>query len=390
MRHLYSPVKKSPGFTLIELMIAISVSVILLNGVLQIFQNSKKSYRIADNIGRVQENARYALNVLAQDIRQAGYLPCRIQSNANGDPKISNVLNDTTGGYDFFNFPIIGFEGNSSLFPAEFNAEGTAFGTRLAGSDGIRILRGDNRTLSVADTSGATTRTTSQTGLSPGDIILICSVTSPEQEASATILQVTNPTAPNTNVIVRNTGNSVIPGNCTLNIRAFPTPCPGPPNPDPGQQFPPGSQITKFSSYIYYIGASLATDGDALPTNSLYRGELLPDGSFSNDELVQGIETMQIIYGVALDPNSSAVRYVTANNVNAGEWNNVVSVRIGMLLHSPEEISTAVDSTSYNVVGTTITSSSAIAYPADRRQRYVFSETINLRNRGLAVAPPSE
>jgi len=60
---------------------------------------------------------------------------------------------------------------------------------------------------------------------------------------------------------------------------------------------------------------------------------------------------------------------------------------VGILFHTPEEISVDVDSTTYNVVGTTMTTTSQVSYPADRRQRYIFSETIKIRNRGADLVP---
>ncbi len=386
--------KLNNGFTLIELMIAITISVILLNGVLQIFQSSKQSYRIADNLGRTQENARYALGVLAQEIRQVGFLPCRI-AQKSGQAQVTNVLTNNANEFDFFGAPITGFEGGASVFPAELQAEGSTAGTRLVGSDGFRILRGGGSVYSVTQhnpTAAQLKINTINHNINPGDILMVCDT------ESAAIFQASNSNPGTNNTIVHNTGTGT-PGNCTKGLgipQPNVSPCASGVN-GTSKTFGPDSQVVKFTSSVYYIGASVATDGDALPTNSLYRREqanITGNIQFGPpQELVQGIETMQIIYGVALpivgtNDLGTAVRYVTADNVAANEWANVVSVRVGLLFHTPEEISTAVDTTTYNVVGTTITSTSAVAYPADRRQRYIFSETIKIRNRGASVAAP--
>ena len=390
MKHPLSLIKKPLGFTLIELMIAITISAILLNGVLQIFQSSKQSYRIADNLGRTQENARYALSVLAQDVRQVGFLPCRVAKDKDsGDSKVANVLNNNANEFDFFGAPIVGFEGGISIFPAEFQAEGTAAGTRLAGSDGFRILRGGGNVYSVVQHNAPSAQlkiSTVNHNINPNDILLVCDT------ESAAIFQATNSSPGTNNTIVHN-GGAGSPGNCTKGL-GFPVSCTANGTP---KSFGPDSQVVKFTSSIYYIGASIATDGDALPTNSLYRRDQVNVGGNIQfgppQELVQGIETMQLVYGIALAPPPdeslrSAVRYTTADNVAANEWGNVVSVRVGLLFHTPEEISTAVDATTYNVVGTIMTSTTPVAYPADRRQRYIFSETIKIRNRGESVAAP--
>ena len=62
------------GFSLIELMVALVITLILIAGIGQIFLSSKKSFTIQNDLGRQQENGRYVLDTLAQDLRRAGYL----------------------------------------------------------------------------------------------------------------------------------------------------------------------------------------------------------------------------------------------------------------------------------------------------------------------------
>lgn len=61
------------GISLIEIMVAITISLILLAGISQIFLSSKTSYNLQDGMGRLQENARYALDVLNRSVGMAGY-----------------------------------------------------------------------------------------------------------------------------------------------------------------------------------------------------------------------------------------------------------------------------------------------------------------------------
>ena len=55
-------------------MVALVITLILLAGIGQIFLSSKKSFTIQNALGRQQENGRYVLDTLAQDLRRAGYL----------------------------------------------------------------------------------------------------------------------------------------------------------------------------------------------------------------------------------------------------------------------------------------------------------------------------
>jgi len=60
------------GLSLVELMIAMTIGLILLAGVYQVFISSSLSYKYQEDISRLQENARMAMDQLAQDVRQAG------------------------------------------------------------------------------------------------------------------------------------------------------------------------------------------------------------------------------------------------------------------------------------------------------------------------------
>jgi len=373
---------KQTGFTLVELMIAVALSAILLNGVIQLFVSSKQSYRVADGLGRMQETARYALDVLAQDIRQAGFLPCRISKNSAGIDQVANVLNDNDGKFDFFGTPIQGFEGSVSTFPAEFPVVGSTPANRLAGSDGLRLLKGGSDVYSVVSHNppSAQFKLNASHSIEDGDILLVC------DHENASIFQVTNANQANV-TIVHNSGTGT-PGNCSKFLGyAGPGDC----NVD-DHAYGTGSQVVSFDSIIYYIGPSLSNEdsGRNIPdTNSLYRRSLGNNNGTNQfgaaQELVEGIETMQIVYGVAATPNGAAIRYTSANNIPAAEWANVVSVRIGLLLHTPEEVADTNDTRSYGIVGTSVSSQGTVSYPTDRRQRYVFSETIQIRNRGAGI-----
>lgn len=61
------------GLTLIEIMIAITISLLLLAGVMQIFIGSKASYNLQNGLGRLQENGRYAMDTLARNIGMTGF-----------------------------------------------------------------------------------------------------------------------------------------------------------------------------------------------------------------------------------------------------------------------------------------------------------------------------
>lgn len=66
-------VKNQSGFTLVELMIAGFLGLILIAGVLQLFQGSNQSYRLQGGAAEVQERGRFALSQLRTHIRWGGW-----------------------------------------------------------------------------------------------------------------------------------------------------------------------------------------------------------------------------------------------------------------------------------------------------------------------------
>lgn len=67
------PRSSAAGFTLIELMVAMSIGLVLIGGALYVYAQSSSSYRAADSISRLQETARFALDTLEPDLRLAGF-----------------------------------------------------------------------------------------------------------------------------------------------------------------------------------------------------------------------------------------------------------------------------------------------------------------------------
>jgi type IV pilus assembly protein PilW len=64
---------RQQGFSMVEILVALTISLLLLGGVLQIFVSSKQAYRVQENLSRVQENGRFSVDYLGRYIRLAGY-----------------------------------------------------------------------------------------------------------------------------------------------------------------------------------------------------------------------------------------------------------------------------------------------------------------------------
>jgi len=77
------------GLSLIELMIAITLSIVIAAAMISLFVNSKQNYRINQNMSRLQESARFAVSFLSRDIRMTDYRACvtadRLANSISGE-----------------------------------------------------------------------------------------------------------------------------------------------------------------------------------------------------------------------------------------------------------------------------------------------------------------
>jgi type IV pilus assembly protein PilW len=133
-----------------------------------------------------------------------------------------------------------------------------------------------------------------------------------------------------------------------------------------------GAQANRLVGTVFYVGKR--ADAAANPP-ALFRRQLLNNGQIGPaEELVEGVESLQILYGVDITGNRQLDQYVTADAV--ADWQDVMAVRISLLLVSIED----------NLVDAgqqILFNERPDQAPADRRLRQVMTTTIALRNRTL-------
>lgn len=353
--------RKVRGLTLIEMMIALTLGMILMAGVGYAYLGSRQTYRLQDGLSRMQEGARHAFETVAFDVRMAGFAGCKASTSVN-------VLNSSSGWYaDLFGKPLTGYEEGVSTFPSDISA--------LRG-DGLAILRADNsREYIVAshNPSSAQFDLTAVSDLQKGEILTVTDC------SHAAVFQMSGPDATGTANVVHNTGAVILPGNCSkyLGLPLAPSvACAD----NTSYTFGPNSRVMRMSGNLYYIRTSAADEP------ALYRQRLTQSGGNAAtiaEELVEGVEDMQITYGVdtTATADNAVDQYVTADQVtviapganDAEKWQRVLSVKVSLLMRSIENnITTAPQSYTFN---------GATTIPADRRLRKVFTTTIAVRNR---------
>ncbi len=333
---------RQSGFTLIELMIAMTLGLLLLASLVYVYTNSAQSFRAQSALTLIQNNARYAFEIMGVDIRQTGF------TGTSAVP--TNVVVDEVGN-DFWkltdlNNSLTGYE---STNPPNVDACTTPVVSACyrAGTDSLTVVRVDteNKYTVTAHDTGAFTFTLDSWPTSrppaPGEIFVAADYT------HAAVFQAGTATAsPN---VSYGTGGS--PGNSSTNLGTF-----------HGSTPAAGTYVLalyRLSGASYYIGTNPAGEP------ALYRDKLDHNTitlTSTAEELIEGVENMQITYGVDTDADGNVDVYQDDAGLVA-TWGNVLSVRITLTLVSQQDVK----------VGTT----------GDQLLRKTFTNTIAIRNRLL-------
>ena len=383
---------KSQGFTIVELMVAITLGLIILAVISQVYVSSKKTYRVQEALSRLQENGRYAIDLLGRDIRMAGYMGCigagtTLNSIANPVTGLT-LLNTTTSppslegiiGYQQASVPTSGYP----VLRTEVKAN----------TDVIQIQHFSTNSSKVT-TPGTPTKANIQiqgnaSNFQPLEVLVVTNC------VNADFFQATTVSSGSGDVTIAHATNT--------NTTNFTVGSYAPYN---------NSEVLRLESAVYYIGTTNA--GFACPANSLCRKRLgffvTSDANkfctnaaagtthgYCVEQIAEGVEDLQVLYGVNSLNNSTntPARFVSASSITTNNcttsalcWPRVVSTRINLLLRtvdttiSPENVLTYPNSQIplFNGSPPTITASSTTA-PA-RALRRVYTETLTLRNRAL-------
>lgn len=106
------------GLTLIEIMVALVISLFLLAGLLQLFIGTRQSARVQENLSRVQENGRYAIDFIGRVARLTGYRSRftieRGQSFGTAFPAVQAIQGTNDDGSNSSDTITIAFEGEGA------------------------------------------------------------------------------------------------------------------------------------------------------------------------------------------------------------------------------------------------------------------------------------
>lgn len=372
MRSSNTRIFRQAGLSLIELMIALVVGLILIAGVLSIFMSSRKSYGINTAVGQIQEHGRFALDFIRHDTRMAGYLSC-----GSNSVNFANQLNPTAALPYAFGTTVTGYEYNGTAPAGAFtiaseNPAPVGAGNWTPGLDSsLPVMAGKPYAIPGSDVLAMSL---SQGSMSPGYVMSVA-------PAGFTINSNPGITAANDIVVVSNCVNTVIvqaTSAPTGSTPAIAVPAVAGFAPAPGNataSIPPslvGAQVGTAQVAAFYVGEG----ADGAPALFQATTDSTQPSGFQLQEIVPGVENMQVLYGVAPLGAGTPTTYMTANAVaGAGLFGSVVSVRVALLLRSDlGAVTLPPTAVTYNLLGTVITA------PQDTRLRQIFTTTIGIRN----------
>jgi type IV pilus assembly protein PilW len=316
--------KKQSGFSMVELLIAMMLSVMLAAGILNIFVNNRHSFRQDDNIARMQDDARHALREIAFDISMAGhYADLHVPTAVDVDGGLSIGTDcGPTGDLDWMYWATDPVTGES-----------------------LSLAAVDNATeLTVAAAHSCIAGAEFQSGT---DVVSIKRVVGAQTAA---------PSA----------GNVYLRTNGTVGY-LFKGPAP---TAAPVAVVAPSADW-RFRPSIYFIREYANAVGDGIPT--LCRKIMDGAGPAMTTEcLATGIENLQIEYGI--DTSFDGHPNVYISNPTTTQMQSVVAAHVFLIARTTEIDSRYTNNKTYSI------SNAPDFTPNDSFHRRVFSISVSIRN----------
>lgn len=379
---------RQTGVSLIELMVALAIGTLLLLGLVQVFSASRAAYQTSEGMGRVQENARFAMEYLQRDIRMAGHFGC-VNDQAHwvrGQGDLVAHFGVLAANHPLnFNVSIHGYEATNTApvntvtlgaaatgwnpaLPAQITALNPLPGSdiiamRYLSEGGVPVTNlspaGANTVVSFADTDAAITASRRETLTNEG-------VAAPQLYGVSDCSRAD---------VFRISSANLAAGQVTSNAAAFAN--------EYTAHAEGLTQMYRANSVVYYVANNTA--GEPALFRARFNG-----ASYVPEELVEGIESLQFLYGrdntaviaQATPPSGTVTRQDTANTLgnDRNEWLRVGLVQVGILARSPNPaaaVNPAGPDQHPRVLGTRF----APPATADSRYRASYESTVALRNR---------
>ena len=360
------------GLSLVEMMIALLLGAVVSVGVIQLFGANSDTYDLMQGQSRMQESARFSLSFISRAVQEAGYKGCFSTTN----DVYSTIQPPTNIPYEFNVLRgLQGYDGQNATtwLPALTDLD-TAFVTGNA-IDTSQVLGGtDVLTVRYASQNGAQLiadmPTSSEdvqveipsTGLefALNDLVLISDC------EKSTVFRITTLTqdspAAGDATIGHDTDDVDATRNSVTKLAEVNT-------------YDQDAVVAAIRTNTFFIAPGTGVNNVGDTPLSLWRKY----GTDAPVELVEGIEDLQILYGVDSDNDGTPNQYTTANLVT--DYGQVVTVRITVTANSVDDVG-----------GTSTPTHGCIASGGEQKcingvnydglVRRTFHQTVQVRNKG--------
>jgi len=374
--------RSNSGFSLVELMIAMTIGLLLLAGLVMIFVNSSEANRELQKTAQQIENGRYAVDVVSQDLRLAGFYGHIHELNNIAmpgmippDPCVSALGAALTSS---LRFPVQGYRGSvhatTPVSDAPANVSSTSC-TALStanlrpGSDVLVIRRADTNPLGAVDITTTNAfyiqATSSALEVQLGGGAAIGNCPSANEHCKA---------------------DGATPSALKLANGAAPA---------------PSAPIRRLRVHVYFVapcsipngGGTVCTgtsDDGGRPIPTLKRLELTSSGTITIVPMVEGIEYFKVEYGVDTAPSSVNVNtgYIGDGTVDSysqapADWTTVIAAKIYLLARNTEPTQGFTDTKTYLLGSAAATDNIAVPAAAGseaRYKRHVYTAAVQLVN----------
>lgn len=330
-----APRSRQRGMTLVEWMVSITIGLFLLAGLAVLFQHQSGAQLELEKAGRQIENGRYAMQLLRDDIELAGY-----NGEYGGAGTLPGALPNpcATAFADLESalaLPVQGYDAPGAL-PCGINAA-----NHKSGTDILVVRHADVEVVTGNLTAG---QSYIQTGIKNDAL----------------------------NFVIDQAAGAALPARFDLKKKDGVT----------------AAAVRKYLVHVYYVspcsvpanGATCAaanTDDGGVSVPTLKRLELSVSGGvaqFTSVPLVEGIENLQIDYGVDTTGDGAPDSFATSP-ATVTDWSNVMALRVHLLARNNERSAGYTDTKTYNLglAGNTTATNDAF-------KRHVFSQLIRVVN----------
>ena len=317
------------GLSLVELMISMLLGLFLSAGIVSAYLESKRNYFYEEQLARIQENGRYATRILTRELAMAGFFGGVLAMDAVIPGTVGTDCSNTDWALDGLNPVelINNFSGQSVPVSLNFTPFTCLDGGAIQPFTDVLAIK---RTMAEASLH----RGVPAAGLthSTGEIWYL----------------------------------RLVDGSDPHWEKLRPVDLFDPEKSDPSLTY------WEVSTKIFFIRkySDSGGAGDGIPTLCM---EILAGNSMTSRCLVEGVENMQLEFGIDTDADGVANRYKVAPT--GAEMKHAVTAKIHLLLRSINAVTGHRDERTY-ALGQTILTAKRDAY-----LRRVFSTTVRLRNR---------